>query len=326
MKVSVVGAGAWGSALAIHAVRCGCETRLWARDPAVAESIARERVHPRRHSHVRLPKELQATSDPRGVTDADLLVLAVPSSAVAETLRALGPVAPRACFLSAIKGFEIETGRRVSEIVCEEFPGNSFAVLSGPTFADGVVRGDPTAAVIASADRAAAERLQRALSSALFRLYASDDVAGVELAGGVKNVVAIAAGIVSGLGLGPNTSAALVTRGLAEITRLVLALGGRERTLSGLAGVGDLMLTCNGAQSRNRQVGERIGKGERAEEAIAAVGQTAEGVRACVAAARMAAAAGIEMPINDAVRRVLHEGLPPRDAIAELMGRDLRAE
>jgi len=252
VRVSVVGAGAWGSALAIHAVRCGCDTQLWSRDPEVASAIVRDRRHPRRHSDVRMPDRLRASSDPRAAADADLVVLAVPSSALVDALRAIAPAPPEACFVSAIKGFEIETGRRVSEIVRERFPQNGFAVLSGPTFADGVVRGDPTAAVVASDDSEIAGRVQRTLSSPVFRLYASDDVAGVELAGGLKNVVAIAAGIVAGLGLGPNTSAALVTRGLAEITRLVLALGGRARTLSGLAGVGDLMLTCNGAQSRNR--------------------------------------------------------------------------
>jgi glycerol-3-phosphate dehydrogenase (NAD(P)+) len=237
----------------------------------------------------------------------------------------VGPAAG-ARYLSAIKGFETETGRRVSQLVADRRPGRPFAVLSGPTFADGVVRGDPTAAVVASADAATASAIQRELSSGTFRLYQSDDVAGVELAGGLKNVVAIAAGIVAGLGFGPNTTAALMTRGLAEISRLVLALGGREKTLSGLAGVGDLMLTCTSAQSRNRSVGERIGRGQTLADAAAAVGETAEVTRACLAASRMAAACGVEMPINDAVRRVLYEGLAPRLAVHELMTRDLRSE
>jgi len=326
MKISVIGAGAWGTALAIHAARCGEETLLWARDPDVAGSIDRDRHHPRRHRKAELPALLRATSDPVRAARADLLVLAVPSSALPETLRTIGPVAPAAGFLSAIKGFEIESGRRVSEIVRERFPENSFAVLSGPTFADGVVRGDPTAAVVASEDAALAEGIQRDLSSSAFRLYQSDDVAGVELAGGLKNVVAIAAGIVAGLGLGPNTAAALMTRGLAEISRLVLAGGGKAKTLSGLAGVGDLMLTCAGTQSRNRQIGERIGRGEEPRAAMESMPEVAEGTRACLAAARLAERAGVEMPINDAVRRVLYEGLSPRAAIAELMTRDLRAE
>ena len=326
MKVSVIGAGSWGSALAIHAGRSGNETLLWGRDPAIAESIEARRRHPRRHRDAELPARLRATADPLSAARADLVILAVPSSALSETLEALAPAVPRGSFLSAIKGFEIESGRRVSQIVRERFPGNPFAVLSGPTFADGVVRGDPTAAVVASSDPAVAERVQRDLSSPTFRLYQSDDVVGVELAGGAKNVVAIAAGIVAGLGLGANTVAALMTRGLAEITRLVLAEGGRERTLAGLAGVGDLMLTCTGPQSRNRQVGERIGRGEAPGAAMAAMAEVAEGTRACLAVARLAARSGVEMPINDAVRRVLHEGLDPRAAIAELMTRGLRAE
>jgi len=326
MKISVIGAGSWGSALAIHAARGGHDTLLWGRDPAIAESIEGRRRHPRRHRDAELPAALRATADPLRAADADLVVLAVPSSALSETLEAIAPAAPRGCFLSAIKGFEIESGRRVSQIVRERFPGNPFAVLSGPTFADGVVRGDPTAAVVASSDPAVGERVQRELSSPAFRLYQSDDVAGVELAGGTKNVVAIAAGIVAGLGLGANTAAALMTRGLAEITRLVLAEGGKGRTLAGLAGVGDLMLTCTGPQSRNRQVGERIGRGEAPGAAMRAMAEVAEGTRACLAVARLAARSGVEMPINDAVRRVLHEGLAPRAAIAELMTRDLRAE
>lgn len=326
MRISIFGAGSWGSALAIHAARGGNETLLWGRDPAIAESIEARRRHPRRHRDADLPALLRATADPLRAGRADLLVLAVPSSALSETLEAIAPAGPQGCFLSAIKGFEIESGRRVSQIVRGRFPGNSFAVLSGPTFADGVVRGDPTAAVVASADAAVAERVQRELSSPTFRLYQSDDIVGVELAGGVKNVVAIAAGIVAGLGLGPNTAAALMTRGLAEITRLVLAEGGKERTLAGLAGVGDLMLTCTGPQSRNRQVGERIGRGEEPRAAMAAMAEVAEGTRACLAAARLAARSGVEMPINDAVRRVLYESLPPRAAIAELMTRDLRPE
>ncbi|HKB69315.1 MAG TPA: NAD(P)H-dependent glycerol-3-phosphate dehydrogenase [Thermoanaerobaculia bacterium] len=326
MKVCVVGAGSWGTALAIHAGRAGLETVLWARDPRVVDAIARGRRHPKRHPDAELPSNVRGTADAREAARADLVVLAVPSPALPGALEAIGPVPGGVRFLSAIKGFEVETGRRVSEVVASLHPRCAFAVLSGPTFADGVVRGDPTAAVVASSDPLTAETIQRELSSESFRLYQSDDVVGVELAGGLKNVVAIAAGIVVGLGLGPNTTAALMTRGLAEITRLVLARGGREKTLSGLAGVGDLMLTCTGPQSRNRRVGERIGRGESPAEAMAAVAETAEGTRACLAASRMAAESGIEMPINEAVRRVLYEGLSPREAVRELMTRDLRSE
>ncbi len=326
MKIAVIGAGAWGTALAIHAARQGSETLLWARDPRIADAVAAGRRHPKRHSEIDLPPSLVATSDLTRAGGVDLILLAVPSSALSETVAALPGLSESTRFVSAIKGFEIETGRRVSEVVRARFPRNPFAVLSGPTFADGVVRRDPTAAVVASGDRATAAEVQRELSSPTFRLYQSDDVAGVELAGGLKNVVAIAAGVVTGLGLGANTIAALVTRGLAEMTRLVLARGGRERTLAGLAGVGDLMLTCTGSESRNRRVGEQIGRGEAPERAMALVTGVAEGTRACLAAAKLAAESRVEMPINDAVRRVLYEGLPPRVAIAELMTRDLGAE
>ena len=326
MRVAVVGAGSWGTALAIHSARSGNETVLCARDGRVAEAIERERRHPTRHRSAVFPAGLRAAGDLEAARDARLILLAVPSPAVPSVLDRLAAAGGGAAVVSAVKGFETETGRRVSELVEERLPGRAFAVLSGPTFADGVVRGDPTAAVVASSDSACASEIQRALSSELFRLYGSDDVPGVELAGGVKNVVAIAAGIVAGLGLGPNTTAALMTRGLAEITRLVLARGGRAKTLAGLAGVGDLMLTCTGPQSRNRRVGERIGRGDTPEQALAAVTETAEGARACLAAARMAEASAVEMPINDAVRRVLYESLSPRAAIRELMTRDLRSE
>ena len=326
MKVAVLGAGSWGTALAIHSARAGNETVLWARDREVAETIERERRHPGRHPAAVFPAGVRASGDVEAARGSDVLLLAVPSPALGALLETIAPAAAGARFLSAIKGFEIETGRRVSEVVAAVYPGRPFAVLSGPTFADGVVRGDPSAAVVASADPETAETIQRALSTELFRLYQSDDVVGVELAGGLKNVVAIAAGIVAGLGLGANTTAALMTRGLAEITRLVLARGGRGRTLAGLAGVGDLMLTCTGAESRNRGVGERIGRGEPPAQAMAAVRETAEGTRACLAAARMAEESRVDMPINDAVRRVLYEGLSPRSAIRELMTRDLRSE
>jgi len=326
MRVEVVGAGSWGTALAIHSARSGNETVLCPRDPAVAASIDRERRHPSRHPDAVFPDGLRAEPGLGAVRSADLVLLAVPSPAVPSVLGGIAEAGGRPAIVSAVKGFEIETGRRVSELAAERLPGRPFAVLSGPTFADGVVRGDPTAAVVASEDPVCAAEIQRGLSSEVFRLYGSDDVAGVELAGGVKNVVAIAAGIVAGLGHGPNTTAALMTRGLAEITRLVLARGGRAKTVAGLAGVGDLMLTCTGAQSRNRRVGERIGRGESPDRAMASVTETAEGTRACLAAARMAEASGIEMPINDAVRRVLYEGVSPRSAIRELMTRDLRSE
>jgi glycerol-3-phosphate dehydrogenase (NAD(P)+) len=258
--------------------------------------------------------------------NSDVLVLAVPSSSLRALLASL-PFSPAGAILvSAIKGFEVESGKRVSQVVSERFPSVPFAVLSGPTFAEGVMRGDPTAAVVASGSPETSRLIQLSLSSPTFRLYQSDDVTGVELFAGLKNVIAIAAGIVSGLGYGHNTLAALLTRGLAEISRLMLARGGREKTLLGLAGVGDLVLTCTGAQSRNRRLGEEIGRGRHPAAAMAGLDEVAEGTLACLAAARLAAESSVEMPIAEAVRRVLYDNLAPGEAIHALMTRHLRAE
>jgi glycerol-3-phosphate dehydrogenase (NAD(P)+) len=214
----------------------------------------------------------------------------------------------------------------MSEVTAEEAPGHPLAVLSGPSFALEVARGQPTTVVVASAEAAVAESVQRAVSGRTFRAYTSDDVAGVELAGALKNVIAIAAGIVDGLGYGHNTVAALVTRGLAEITRLAVALGGRADTLAGLAGLGDLVLTCTGGLSRNRQVGRALGSGRSLAEAIASTHMVAEGVRTTLAACALAEKAGVEMPIAEKMKAVLYEGLPPRDAVDDLMLRSLKRE
>ncbi|MGH9443151.1 MAG: NAD(P)H-dependent glycerol-3-phosphate dehydrogenase [Thermoanaerobaculia bacterium] len=326
MKIVVLGAGAWGTALSALSLRSGHETFLWTRDPDTAASIRAERRHPRRLSNFELPEGLSAESDPGCARGADVVILAVPSSATRETLRTFVGIASEPVWVSAIKGFEMETGKTVSRILQETVPGARIAVISGPTFADGLMRGDPTAAVIASESAEIARGLQEELSGPVFRLYASEDVVGVELCGGLKNVIAIAGGIVSGLGLGHNTLAAVMTRGLAEIRRLVLARGGREGTLLGLAGAGDLMLTCTGSQSRNRRVGEDIGRGTPADVAMARSSEVAEGTRACVAAVAMAAESSVEMPIAEAVRGVLYGGVSPRDAIRALMTRDLRSE
>ncbi|HEV8118814.1 MAG TPA: NAD(P)H-dependent glycerol-3-phosphate dehydrogenase, partial [Thermoanaerobaculia bacterium] len=227
-------------------------------------------------------------------------------------------------FLSAAKGIEPESLKRMSEVILEVRPGAEAAAISGPTFADGVARGDPSAAVVAGGELA--RELQREFSSPLFRLYSSEDLAGVELAGALKNVVAIAAGIVSGLGFGHNTLAALATRGLVEIGRIVRGHGGHERTISGLAGIGDLMLTCTGRESRNRHVGEEIGRGRTLSTILAEMPEVAEGVRTCLAMPKLASAAGVEAPIADAVVSVLYEGVAPREAVDRLMTRALKSE
>jgi glycerol-3-phosphate dehydrogenase (NAD(P)+) len=326
VKISVVGAGSWGSALAIHSARCGHEAVLVARDPGVAAAIQARRRHPRRFPDVEFPASVRAVPAVSDVSGSDLVIFALPSAVLRQAARTVRPSAGGAILVSGVKGFEVETGRRMTEVLEEEIGGRPTAALSGPTFADGVLRGDPTAAVVACRDESAARAVQEALSNDEFRLYRSADVPGVELAGGLKNVIAIAAGIVAGLGLGHNTLAALVTRGLAEMARLVGAMGGQARTLLGLAGAGDLFLTCTGPQSRNRSLGEAIGRGADPARAIASSPEVAEGAFACRAAGRLAARAGVEMPIGEAVRRILYEGLSPRTAISELMSRPLKPE
>jgi len=328
MRVAVLGAGSWGTALAIHLSRAGQEVALWCRDAAVADAIRRDGRHPTRLRGLAIPAAVAPMTDLSAVLrGAEALVLAVPCASYRAVLRALPHAAAESrIFLSTAKGLDADSGKRMSEITREEAPGAEVAALSGPTFADGVARGDPSAAVVADAGESLARRLQAAFSTPQFRLYSSDDLVGVELCGALKNVVAIAAGIVSGLGFGHNTMAALVTRGLAEMGRIVLARGGQDRTLHGLAGVGDLLLTCTGQQSRNRFVGEQIGRGRALAEILAEMPEVAEGARTCLAVPTMAARAGTEAPIAEAVVRVLYERVPAREAIGQLMTRALKSE
>lgn len=327
MRVAVLGAGSWGSALAIHFARGGHAVALWSRDAAVAESISRDGRHPRRLSGIAIPREVEATSHlAAAVGGADTVVLSVPCASYRDLLVSLPAATASRRFLSTGKGLDPETGKRMSELIREADPRAAIAALSGPTFAEGVARGDPSAAVVADAGDGVAKELQAAFSTAELRLYSSEDIVGVELCGALKNVVAIAAGIVSGLGFGPNTLAALATRGLAEIDRIVRGQGGSERTVHGLAGVGDLMLTSTGMQSRNRFVGEQVGRGRSLAAILAEMPEVAEGARTCLAVPAMAARAGTEAPIAEAVVRVLYEGVTPRDAIGQLMRRALKTE
>lgn len=328
MKVSILGAGSWGTALAIHLARGGHEVLLWGRDPDVTRQIGADRLHPRRLASLRIPEAVNATSDiSEAQAFSETVLLAVPCAAMREVLDAFGGAAGRTYrFVSTAKGIEPETLKRMTEIVLERYPGASVAALSGPTFAEGVARGDPSAAVIAESGETFAREVQREFSNGAFRIYRSSDVAGVELCGALKNVIAIAAGIVSGLGYGHNTLAALVTRGLAEIGRIVRACGGEMRTVYGLAGMGDLMLTATGRQSRNRSLGEAIGSGRPPAKVLLEMPEVAEGARTCLAVPKIAAAAGVEAPIADVVLQVLHEGCDPREGVERLMTRALRAE
>lgn len=328
MKVSILGAGSWGTALAIHLARSDHDVLLWTRDAEVAAKIAAGRRHPRRLVAYEIPASVRTTTALAEAFDhSETILLSVPCAAMREVLDAAPAANGRTRrFVSTAKGIEPDTLKRMTEIVLERYPSASVAALSGPTFAEGVARGDPSAAVIADRGESFARDLQRQFSNTELRLYSSSDVIGVELAGALKNVIAIAAGITTGLGLGPNTIAALVTRGLAEIGRIVCAFGGEMRTVHGLAGMGDLMLTATGRQSRNRYLGEQIGHGRRLSDVLVEMPEVAEGARTCLAIPTIAARAGVEAPISEVVVAVLYEGCPPREGVDRLMTRALRSE
>lgn len=326
MRLSVLGGGAWGTALAAHAARAGLPVRLWAREPEVAAAVNQRRENPAYLPGVELPAGLRATSELAEATaDAETVLVVIPSEFCRPIYRQAGRLAPEgAAFVSATKGLEVESLQRMTEVAATEAPGRPLAALSGPSFALEVAKGLPTAVVVAAPDHEVAERVQRALATASFRVYSSEDVVGVELAGALKNVIAIAAGIISGLGYGHNTEAALITRGLAEISRLAVGLGARPDTLAGLAGLGDLVLTCTGALSRNRSVGQRLGRGQTLAEACAGIHP--EGVRTTLAACALSEREGIELPIARQMKAVLYEGKAPRAALEELMLRSLKRE
>jgi len=328
VRLAVVGGGSWGTALAAHLTRCGHAVGLWLRDPKAAAEIRDRGTNEAYLSGISLPPGIEATSElGHALGTAEAVFMAVPSTASRSVYREARAAIPRgAPLVSATKGIETDTLLRMSEVAAQELPGHPVAVLSGPSFAAEVAAEQPTAVVVASMEREVAEAMQRVLANRTFRAYSSDDVVGVELAGALKNVIAIAAGIVDGLGYGHNTVAALVTRGLAEITRLAVALGGRPDTLAGLAGLGDLVLTCTGSLSRNRRVGQALGRGESLAKAVAETRMVAEGIRTTQAAAVMAERAGVEMPIVQQMRGVLYEGKRPRQAVDELMLRSLKRE
>ena len=318
--ITILGAGSWGTALAVHLVRSGERVTLWARNPEVAGAIRSRRRNPWYLADVELPPALEATTDANAaLAAATLVIVAVPSEFFAATLARLAPVT--APVVSATKGLEPGRHRRMSEVVAEQWPGAAVAVLSGPTFAREVALARPTAAVIASRDDALAGELQHRLGSREFRLYTNRDVVGVEVGGATKNVIALATGLADGLGLGENARAALVTRGLAEITRLAAALGGEPATLAGLAGLGDLVLTATGTLSRNRALGMALARGTSRADAQGATRMVAEGVPTVASALALAERHGVTLPIASEVAAVLFEGKPPAAALASLLGR-----
>lgn len=326
-QIAVIGAGSWGTALAVIAARAGHNVRLWSRNDRVASSINEQRVNARYLSSTSIPDNVTATAHlEAALQDASLVLLAVPSHAARETLTAM-QLDQDAIIVNVAKGIEIESGKRISEIAKEVVAGSHpFVTLSGPSFAKEVVAGHPTAIVAASKDPVAARAVQNDLSFDNLRIYTNADVIGTEIGGSVKNVMAIATGMATGLGFGANSVAALITRGLAEITRLARREGAQMETLMGLAGLGDLVLTCTGNLSRNRFVGEELGKGRTLAEITAELSEVAEGINTARAVKKLADRAGLEMPITNEVNAVLYDGKPARDAVSELMSRPLREE
>jgi glycerol-3-phosphate dehydrogenase (NAD(P)+) len=332
-RIAILGGGSWGTGLSVvlaHSRRKH-EIRVWVREPSIAESIQKNRLNPMYLPGVSTPDCVLASTNVEEVLrEAQIVVGAVPSAhARSVYLHAVAHLSPDAAIVSATKGLEPTTHLRMSEVVAQVFSLRfvpRIAVLSGPSFALEAARGEPTAVVLASHDRALAAFLQEEFAGPTFRLYTNEDVLGVELAGAMKNVMAIAAGACQGLGLGANSLAALITRGLAEMTRLTVALGGKPETLSGLAGLGDLVLTCHGTLSRNRHVGFELGRGRALKEILQEMNMVAEGVGTAEALLSLAREHHIELPITEQVHSILNLGNSPQDAIRAIMERPLKSE
>ncbi len=328
MKCAVMGAGAWGTALANLLAENGHETAIWSFERDVADSISAVHENPRFLPGITLHPGIRASHEKADVlSEAALVVLASPSQVMRTVVHECADAVGRdAILVVATKGIERESLALMTDVAAAEFPGRPIVAFSGPSFAAEVAARQPTAIVAASVDANASVRTQEAFSSPSFRVYTHDDVVGVELGGALKNVMAVATGISDGLGLGFNARAALMTRGLAEITRLGVKLGARQNTFAGLAGFGDLVLTCTGALSRNRAVGLDIGRGRALADILAGRETVAEGVTTTESARALAAREGVDMPIVSAVHRILFERQPARWALVELMARDLRSE
>jgi glycerol-3-phosphate dehydrogenase (NAD(P)+) len=327
IRAAVVGAGSWGTTVA-HLLAHNVETVLWARDPDVALEVETKHTNSRYLPGFDLHPDLHATSDiAEAISAADMIVMGVPSHGFRATLRELRPhIRAWVPVISLAKGLEQSTNQRMTEIINDELPGHPYGVLTGPNLAKEILAGDAAAAVLAMSDPTIAVRLQDLFSTRLFRVYTNDDVVGCELAGALKNVMAIASGMADGLGTGDNTRAAVITRGLAELSRLGQAMGGDPFTFAGLAGMGDLVATCVSPQSRNRHVGEQLGQGRTIDEIIEQMQMVAEGVKTVAVVRELAAEYGVEMPIADEVYRVVVEGQSATEAYRGLLGRQARRE
>jgi len=331
LRCAVIGAGSFGTCLAVLLAERGHAVDLWARDPVLASALNRHRRNPRYLSEYKLAEEIRGTNSlEEALADAELVVSVVPSHAVREVWSRAAPlVRPDSLIVSGTKGIEVGTGKLVSQILCELLPEpmhERVVVLSGPSFAREIAEHRPTGVSIACRNEGFAIAAQSMISSPMFRCYSSTDVVGVELGGALKNVIALAVGFVDGMELGLNARATLITRGLAEITRLGVDLGADPATFQGLSGLGDLVLTCTGDLSRNRRVGLEIGRGRGLDDVLADMDQVAEGVRTARSAWELAQARGVDMPITEQAYRVLYEGQDPKQAIINLTTRQLRSE
>jgi glycerol-3-phosphate dehydrogenase (NAD(P)+) len=327
-RVAVLGAGSWGTALAVHLAAHGVPTRLWAREPEVVAGIAADRLNPLFLTGVPIPPALAVTGDLADAAGtADVIVTAIPVQHLRATIADVAELSQARAVVTVSKGIEADTLATPARILADVgVPEARVVALSGPSFAREVAAHQPTAVVAAGTDLERAHEVQELFASDRFRVYASNDIVGVEIGGALKNVMALAAGVSDGLEMGDNARAAIITRGLAEISRLGVALGGRPETFAGLSGMGDLVLTCTGGLSRNRRVGMAIGRGRRLADIVAEMNEVAEGVPTCRSARALAAAVGVEMPITEQMYLLLDADKDPRQAMRDLLGRRLRDE
>lgn len=329
-KVAVMGSGSWGTSLGMVLADAGNEVAMWAREPDVVTDINERHTNERYHPGLTLPATMWASSDPAAVlADAAIVILAIPSQTLRENLAKWRDLlAADAVVVSLMKGIELGTVMRMSQVMAEvaQIPDTRVAVLSGPNLAREIAQRQPAATTVACASEESALQLADAITTAYFRPYYTTDVVGVEIGGSVKNVIALANGMAVGLGFGENTQSSLITRGLAEMTRLGVALGANPMTFQGLAGIGDLIATCSSPLSRNRTFGENLGKGLTVAETIERTNQTCEGVKSCQSILELAQRNGVDMPITHEVVKVVHEGMRPQEMLANLMSRDTRAE
>ncbi|PBC85285.1 glycerol 3-phosphate dehydrogenase (NAD(P)+) [Streptomyces sp. 2224.1] len=329
-RCAVYGTGSWGTAFAMVLADAGCEVTLWGRRTALVDAVNNGRTNPDYLPGVELPASVRATTDPaQAARGAEFAVLAVPAQTLRGNLAEWAPLLPDGTVLvSLMKGVELGTAKRMSEVIEEvaKVPAERVAVLTGPNLAKEIAARQPAAAVVACADEAVARRFQTACHTSYFRPYTNTDVVGCELGGAVKNVIALAVGIATGMGLGDNAKASLITRGLAETTRLGLAMGADAHTFAGLAGMGDLVATCSSPLSRNNTFGTNLGRGMTLEETIAVTKQTAEGVKSCESVRDLARRHGVDMPLTETVVEIVHEGKPPMVALKELMSRSAKSE